>query len=205
MVLYYNTVCPKKQNAKYPYRKEINCVEDLKQVVQYDHVGANYKDNYRKNSNFLSADCSMFDVANTDSDNPAQWILPDDVQEAFPDVPFYVSHSRNHMKQKGDDSPRPKFHVYFPDSTYSTMEECRQLKAKICRYFPAFDSQAKDAARSFFGVEIPQVKYYPGNRLLSEFLETVVVPVESENKGGSKHTVNQTGIIPEGERNNTLF
>lgn len=205
MVLYYNTVRQKKQNAKYPYRKEINCAEDLEQVVQYDHVGASYKDNYRKNDNFISADCSMYDVDNTDSDNSAQWITPDAVQEAFPDVPFYVSYSRNHMKQKGDDSPRPKFHVYFPDITYSTMEEYRQLKAKICRYFPAFDSQAKDAARFFFGVEIPQVKYYPGNRLLSEFLETVTISANSKTEQAGRHKADQTDTIPEGKRNTTVF
>lgn len=207
MVLYYNTVRQNEKNAKYPHRKEINCIKDLEQVVQYDHVSASYKDNYRKNDNFISADCSMFDVDNTGKNKTGQWITPDAVQEAFPDVRFYVSYSRNHMKQKGDDSPRPKFHVYFPDITYSTMEEYKQLKAKVCRHFPHFDSQAKDAARCFFGVEESQVhvEYYPGSQLLSEFLETVVVPVASENKGGSKHTVNQTGIIPEGERNNTLF
>lgn len=205
MVLYYNTVRQNKKNVKYLYRKEINCVEDLEQVVQYDHVGASYKDNYRKNSNFLSADCSMFDVDNTDSDNPDQWITPDAVQETFPDVPFYVSYSRNHMKQKGDDSPRPKFHVYFPDITYSTMEEYRQLKAKICRYFPAFDSQAKDAARFFFGVEIPQVKYYPGNRLLSKFLETVTISKNSKTEQVGKHKADQADIILEGKRNTTMF
>lgn len=205
MVLYYNTVCQKEQNAKYPYRKEINCVEDLKQVVQYDHVGASYKDNYRENSNFLFSDCSMFDVDNTDSDNPAQWITPNAVQEAFPDVPFYVSYSRNHMKPKNGKKPRPKFHVYFPDITYSTMEEYRQLKAKVCRYFPAFDSQAKDAARFFFGVEIPQVKYYPGNRLLSEFLETVTISANSKTEQAGRHKADQTDTIPEGKRNTTMF
>lgn len=205
MVLYYNTVRQKKQNAKYPYRKEINCVEDLEQVVQCDHVSASYKDNYRKNDNFISADCSMYDVDNTASDDPDDWITPEKVREKFPNVPFFVSYSRNHMKPKNGKDPRPKFHVYFPDITYSTMEEYRQLKAKICRYFPAFDSQAKDAARFFFGVEIPQVKYYPGNRLLSEFLETVTISANSKTEQVGRHKADQTDTIPEGKRNTTMF
>ena len=95
--------------------------------------------------------------------------------------------------------------MYFPDVTYSTMEEYRQLKAKVCRHFPAFDSQAKDAARFFFGVEIPQVKYYPGNRLLSEFLETVTISANSKTEQAGRHKADQTDTIPEGKRNTTMF
>ena len=100
MVLYYNEVRQNGRNTIYPLKKEINSIEDLKSVVRYDHMCSECTENYRKKGNFISADCTMFDVDNTDSDDSAQWITPNAVQEAFPDVLFYVSYSRNHMKPK---------------------------------------------------------------------------------------------------------
>lgn len=197
MVLYYNTVCQEGQNTRYPYKMEIQRAEDLEKVVCYDHTCAECKDSYRKKENFTSADCSMFDVDNTDSDDPAQWITPDAVQEAFPNVRFYVSYSRNHMKQKGDQAPRPKFHVYFPDVMYSDVGAYTEHKAKVCRYFTAFDPNAKDATRFFFGVEQPKVEFHPGDTLLSGFMKTVSVCDDSEPEHSET-------IIRQGQRHTTL-
>ena len=115
MVLYYNEVRQNNYNTRYPYKMEISGLDDLKKVVCYDHVCVEYMESYRKSDNFISADCSMFDVDNTDSDDPDKWVTPETVCTAFPDVPFYVSYSRNNMKGKKGKAPRPKFHVYFPD------------------------------------------------------------------------------------------
>ena len=111
MTLYYNNTRQIAMNAKYPNKLVIFNTDDLIKAVSYDHVCAEYKDSYRKNANFIQSDCSMFDVDNSETDNPEEWITPEDVRKAFPDVPFYVSYSRNHMKQKGDKAPRPKFHL----------------------------------------------------------------------------------------------
>lgn len=205
MVLYYNTVREVNNNAKYPRRKDITCAKDLEDVVCYDHVGAEYKDNYRRNDNFLCADCSMFDVDNTESDDPNTWVYPKDIQAAFPDVPFYVSYSRNHMKSKNGKAPRPKFHVYFPVAKFTDMEEYKRHKEQVCCHFPKFDLNAKDPARFFFGVECPKVEYYPGNTLLSEFMKQV--PNVNVNSGSQpRGPVKQKSVtIPEGKRNNTLF
>lgn len=205
MVLYYNTVREGKNNTMYPLRKDITCVKDLEDVVCYDHVGAEYKDGYRKNINFLCADCSMFDVDNTESDDSSTWISPEDIQTAFPNVPFYISFSRNHMKSKNGKAPRPKFHVYFPVVEFTDMEEYRQHKEQVCRYFSKFDPNAKDPARFFFGVECPEVKYFPGDTLLSDYMKQVP-SIDTSTGSQPTEPVKQTGAsIPEGERNNTLF
>lgn len=188
ITLYYNLARGKQHNSIYLIKKEVYTIEDLKTVVSYDHVCAEYRDNHRSNSNFIQANCSMFDIDNTESDNCNEWVTPQDIQKAFPNVPFYVSYSRNHMKQKGDKSPRPKFHVYFPDITISDSEEYKQCKEKVCAYFSAFDQNAKDAARFFFGVENPKVEYYDGNTLLSDFIKTT-----------------EEDMITEGNRNNHMF
>ncbi len=203
MTLYYNTIRQNAKNTKYPQRIVIFNAEDLKRAVAYDHVCAEYRDSYRKNDNFIKSDCNMFDVDNTDSDNPSDWITPEDVRIAFPDVPFYVSYSRNHMKQKGDKSPRPKFHIYFPDKLFSDRMEYKKHKESVCRYFTPFDPNAKDAARFFFGVENPNVEYFDGNTLLYDFMKSVTDKTDTEQ--AENPNIDDSDIIPEGQRNNTLL
>lgn len=204
MVLYYNDDRENGKNTIYPHKAEISSSEDLEKVMHYDHMCAECEGNRRKGDNFISADCSMFDVDNTDSDDPKKWTTPKDVQKAFPDVMFFVSYSRNHMKEKDGKTPRPKFHVYFPDATYNDASKYSKHKEKVCQYFTAFDPMAKDATRVFFGVEQPKVEYFSGTRFLFEFMETVTIPTKSENKRADKHIANRTGIILEGERNTII-
>lgn len=202
MTLHYNTICQNEKNAVYPHKSTINSIVDLETVVSYDHVCAEYKDGYRKNSNFIQSNCSMFDVDNTETDNPDEWITPEHVREAFPDVPFYVSYSRNHMKQKGDKAPRPKFHLYFPDTVFTDSQEYSKHKKSVCNYFKKFDQNAKDAARFFFGVSNPKVEFYDGNMLLFDFMQTVSVSEETNQK--STDTEIKLDNIPEGQRNATM-
>lgn len=202
MTLHYNTICQNEKNAVYPHKSTINSIVDLETVVSYDHVCAEYKDGYRKNSNFIQSNCSMFDVDNTETDNPDEWITPEHVREAFPDVPFYVSYSRNHMKQKGDKAPRPKFHLYFPDTVFTDSQEYSKHKKSVCNYFKKFDQNAKDAARFFFGVPNPKVEFYGGNMLLFDFMQTVSVSEETNQK--STDTEIKLDNIPEGQRNATM-
>lgn len=203
MYLYYNNIREKKNNVKYPFKQEIHTLEDLKGVVCYDHVGAKYRNDHRINENFIQTNCVMFDLDNSETENPNEWKKPDDIQMFFPDVPFYVSYSRNHMKQKGDKAPRPKFHVYFPDVTINNSNDYKQLKEKVCAYFPAFDANAKDSARFFYGVENPKVEYYDGKILLSEFMKNSNDCTTTSSQPFSDKTQNH--IIPQGERNTTMF
>ena len=202
MTLHYSTICQNEKNAVYPHKSTINSIVDLETVVSYDHVCAEYKDGYRKNSNFIQSNCSMFDVDNTATDTPDEWITPEHVREAFPDVPFYVSYSRNHMKQKGDKAPRPKFHLYFPDTVFTDSQEYSKHKKSVCNYFKKFDQNAKDAARFFFGVPNPKVEFYDGNMLLFDFMQTVSVSEETNQK--STDTEIKLDNIPEGQRNATM-
>lgn len=196
ITLYYNTVREMPQNVIYPHSMVIHSLEELRIVMTYDHVCASYQNGHRKNENFLQSNCSMFDLDNAETDDPSRWITPTDVQKIFPNVPFYVSYSRNHMKQKGDKAPRPKFHIYFPDATIYQFEEYARHKADVCAYFPTFDDNAKDAARFFFGVENPQVEFYDGEICLFDFMKKI----KAEN-GCQPRDVE---IIPEGKRNSTM-
>lgn len=192
--LFYNNVRQDPKNTKYPHRSEIRCKEDLAKVMSFDHVCAEYKDNYRKKDNFICADCCMFDVDNSESDSEKDWITPEDVQKAFSDVPFYVSYSRNHLKVKDGKKARPKFHIYFPVDKITNCDEYDRLKQKVCKYFPKFDPNAKDCARFFYGVERPDVRFISGNTLLTDFMKNAVI---SKDPAVSA----DTDIIPQGQRN----
>lgn len=205
MTLYYKEVRQNAQNTYYPCKIEVHDSKDLERVIVWDHVCAEYNNFHRSNADFIQADCNMFDVDNTESDDPADWKKPDDVKAAFPNVAFYVSFSRNHMKPKKGKAPRPKFHVYFPDVTITNSEQYKDLKQKVCSYFSAFDPNAKDSARFFYGVEEPKVEYYPGDMLLSDFMKSVSINKINEEKQISRYTSKNTDVIPEGRRNSTLF
>lgn len=209
MKLYHSSVRQNAKNANYPYMTEINGCEDFIKAVSCDNTCAKCKDNYRKNANFLEADCSMFDVDNTHSENPEDWITPQDVRKRFPDVPFYVCYSRNNMKEKSGKAARPKFHIYFKDILFTSAEDYSKHKQAVCTYFTEFDPNAKDAARFFFGVENPQVEYIEGKTLLADFMKSVSVTTEkaehsAENKEKG-NTLTNNKVIPEGCRNNTLI
>ena len=188
-------------------------LEVLAQIVQNDHVSASYKNSRRGIKRFQCANCSMFDVDNTHTDNEADWQTPEHVKAAFPGVPFYVVYSRNHMKEKDGRSPRPKFHVYFPIDEIIDAAEYTALKNSVCAYYPYFDTNAKDAARFFFGVENPQCEYHDGDTLLTEYIKQATGTgggIEPLTGNVDKKIENTTppvvlqGIIPQGTRNSTL-
>lgn len=97
-------------NCNYPNPVEISDVDALRNAAGRDYVVAQFRNSYRNTANFLSANCLCKDCDNDHSDNPANWVTPEDVRRAFPDVPLAIHYSRNHMKSKRGKAPRPKFH-----------------------------------------------------------------------------------------------
>lgn len=158
-------------NCVYPNKNIITDEQSMKAAMQHDHVTAEYKDNYRSNSNFISADNVPLDCDNDHSDNPDEWITPFEVAMAFPDVSFVAVYSRNHMKIKDGKSARPRFHVYFVIPTVTDSKEYTSLKKRITATFPYFDSNALDSARLLFGVKNPEVEFYDGRRNVVDFLD----------------------------------
>lgn len=201
--LYYSDTREKKENVFYPHSITIRGLDDLRKVVVYDHVAAQYKNNHRKHENFIQSNCTIFDLDNSETDYPEKWLTPEAVKKYFPNVPFYVSYSRNHMKQKGDKAPRPKFHVYFPDVTIDDSEEEKRYKEKVCNYFPHFDQNAKDAARFFFGVENPKVEFYNGDVCLSDFMKSIEITPNTKDESSPDLDL-QPNFIPSGTRNTSM-
>lgn len=159
-------------NCSYPHKHVIMDEAGLKAAICRDYVCAEYKNNYRTGANFIGSDCLPVDCDNDHSENPEDWVTPEDVMNAFPGVTFAVHFSRSHNKPKKGKAARPKFHVLFPIEHTADAKQYSEMKKLVQGIFPFFDTQALDAARFFFGTATADVRIFPGRINLTEFLYT---------------------------------
>lgn len=181
-------------NSIYPNKHIITDETSMKAAAEFDHVTAEYKNNHRSNSDFISADNIPMDCDNDRSDAPNDWVTPLEVAMAFPGVEFVVVYSRNNMLPKNGKSPRPRFHVYFPIPLITDAAEYTALKKRIAAEFPYFDKNALDSARLLFGVPNPQVEIFNGNMSIVDFLDNA----------DFEQWDNDSRTVPEGSRNSTM-
>ena len=186
------------ENCTYLHKVEVTGKDSLIEAVKHDYVCAEYQGNYRSNDNFIGSDCLPVDSDNAHSAAPEEWVYPSDVATAFPGVAFAVHYSRNHMKQKGDKAPRPKFHVFFTIDRVTDPSQYSEMKKLVNSIFPYFDTKALDAARFFFGTKEPEVEIFDGPMTLTTFLADD--DFDANMDSGSYGDI----VIPEGSRNATL-
>ena len=176
------------KNSLYPNRRVIDNEDDCMEVAAFDHVCAEFKNCRRSGDNFLSCDVDVMDCDNSHSDNPDDWIHPEDLEEKIgKDVAFAVVPSRNNMKPKEGKSARPRFHVYFPHDPITDGEACASLKKAMQQKFPFFDAKALDSARFIFGHPADSILWHEGEITI----DCIVKP-----QGGRE--------IPQGQRNATM-
>lgn len=135
----------------YPNKVRITDDKSLLNTVQYDHVGAEFTNHTRSNSNFIKSDVIVMDIDNDKTDNPNEWVTEENLKEIFIDYDFALVNSRNHMLSKGAMIARPKFHIYFPIKETNDREAYVAMKEELTNRYQFFDDNAKDAARFFFG------------------------------------------------------
>ena len=208
----------KKNAVNFPNKATISSLDDLLSAALKDHTAVHFKDHKRNNKNFISCDNLIMDVDNDHSDNPDDWVNPENVKAQFPFVFCYIVYSRNHMKQKGNLSPRPRFHVYFPlREAITNNQKCRAIKEQLISLFPYFDDGAKDASRFIFGVDNPNGEVIDGKICIDEFLSVRSTQIflaqqrhkspeliPSINQGINQSdilTTNQNDAIQQGSRN----
>lgn len=185
-------------NCSYPHKHVILDEASLKSAISHDYVCAEYRNSYRNGENFIGSDCLPVDCDNDHSVNPADWMTPDDVMQAFPGVTFAIHFSRFHNREKNGKAARPKFHVLFPIEHCTDAALYSDMKKLVNSIFPYFDTQVLDAARFFFGTATAEVALYPGRMNLTEFLNEDLFD-EYLPQGDFDHSV-----IPEGSRNATM-
>ena len=80
--LYHADVTGNPGNCSYPHKVEVTDAASLQAAVCHDYVCAEYRNNYRNGENFIGSDCLPVDCDNDHSEDPADWITPEDVAAA---------------------------------------------------------------------------------------------------------------------------
>lgn len=202
-------------NTLYPKECVVTDTASLADAVAHDYVGPEFAGNRRKTDNFCRADCTLMDCDNDHTDDPDKWITPDDVERAFPGVAFGIHYSKNHNKEKGGKTARPRFHVIFPITPTTDVDVYAAIKRRTYRIFPYFDANALDAARMMAGTANPQVEWHDGIFTLSEFLDSepddaadtakpATTAAQAAPSPATAPAATPTGVIPQGQRNATL-
>ena len=197
LVLQTANVTADAKNCVYPNRKEITSGDELKEAVRFDHVCGEFTKNYRNISNFLKSNVIVMDCDNDHSDDPADWITFEKLEELFDSVSYAAVPSRNHMKEKDGKVARPKFHVYFPIEEITDADKYAAIKRAIHKAFPFFDGNALDAARFIFGSDAGEVVWHEGWVNIDE--EVGLEPDDADAGTGYSG-----GPILQGTRNKTL-
>lgn len=201
MTLFHADVVGKAANCAYPHKVVVADTDALKCVIAHDHVCATYKNNYRNIANFQMSDVVPMDIDNDHSDDPAEWITEDKMDELFGSIDYVLVPSRHHMLPKDGKSARPRYHVYFPIENCTNADEYAAIKVALQKAYTFFDDNALDAARFLFGADADEVVWHEGWMLITDDLVIEETPAEDDEDfdGGSIH-----GPITEGSRNNTL-
>ena len=168
--IYTANVTGSSTNCLYPHAMTVDSEEALITATSKDHVAARYTNNYRSRENFECSDVIPLDCDNDHSENPEDWMTPYKLSQLIPGVGFAATFSKSHNKQKGNKSPRPRFHVFFPVEMICDEEKYTKLKQQIAYEFPFFDANAMDSARFLFGFESDGV-IYQGDQTIVDFLE----------------------------------
>ena len=200
MTFYHADCVGKAANCSYPHRVLVDDAKAMEGVVSHDHVCATYKNNYRSKDNFQESDVIPMDIDNDHSENPAEWITEDKMDELFGGIDYVLVPSRHHMLEKEGKSARPRYHAYFPINTCSDADEYAAIKVALQKAYSFFDDNALDAARFLFGATTDEVVWHEGWMLITDDIDIEDVEEEEDDFDGGSIS----GPITEGSRNKTL-
>ncbi|MCW6665290.1 phage/plasmid primase, P4 family [Aerococcaceae bacterium NML191219] len=197
LTMYNSNVTGNAKNCIYPAKHMITNAKHLLDVVKYDHVCASFQNNHRSKNNFLECDCDVFDCDNDHSDDPSDWIYPEDYEFLLEGASFIVVPSRNDNKVKNGKSARPRHHLYLPHRLFQTAEECETFKQKVYERFDFLDRNALDVARFIFGHDTKDVVWYEGTVAIEEVIGL-------DEVDGFEALDTQQDMIQSGSRNATM-
>ena len=197
--VFYKAGCTQnKENCIYPHKVVVTNAQEFNEMAKFDHVCAEYRGNYRGNSNFIWANTLPADSDNEGAADSSEWITPEDIHQMFAGVPHIISKSKNNMKPKGSKPAVPRNHVFFAIAPETDQESYAALKKLLHKHYPFFDPKALDVGRYLDGAENPDAVFYPGTITLNEHLARL----EAEEQKAANEDID---VIPEGSRNGTMF
>lgn len=188
-------------NCSYPNKVTVTTPRQLQEAVKRDHVCGEFQGNYRSIWNFLRSNVIVMDIDNDHTEDAAEWVTPEKLEELFANVEYLLAPSRHHLLAKEGKSPRPRYHVYFPIMEITDAEQYAKLKKTIWQTYPFFDGNALDAARFIFGAECEEVIFHEGWMTIDE--EVGGVEIKEDADADRQENV-ASGPILVGSRNNTM-
>ena len=197
LILQTANIVGDEKNCLYPNRAEVTSAEELQEAVKMDHVCAEYDNDYRSKENFRQSNVLVMDCDNDHTENPAEWITPEKLDEMMPDISYAIAFSRHHMLEKNGKAPRPKFHVYFEIEPTQDADYYAALKEAIYRKYTFFDDNALDAARFIFGADVGDAIWHEGWLTIDSEVE-IGAPIERNDTGRVGN------VIIAGTRNKTM-
>ena len=196
--IYYADCVGREGNCLYPHRADVTDRASLARAVTHDYVCAEYRNSYRSKANFIKSNCLAVEFDNDHSEMPGEWVSPQDLRTAFPDVTIGIHYSRHHMREKNGKTARPKFHAFFEIEDTDDPDAYSAMKRQVAALFPYVDTNALDAARFFFGTRKPETEFFPGTKKLNDIFEEEDFDAGMSRGGYGSH------VIKEGSRNTTL-
>lgn len=150
----------KAANCSYPHKVLVDDAMTMEGAVAHDHVCATYKNNYRNIANFQMSDVVPMDIDNDHSDNPADWITEDKMDELFGSIDYVLVPSRHHMLPKDGKSARPRYLAGEP--AYSIAKGLADKGIKGQSGVPMDDSTIKNilSSISYTGTMILQKNFF---------------------------------------------
>ncbi|WP_018659208.1 phage/plasmid primase, P4 family [Allofustis seminis] len=191
MKLFHSDTRGNEKNTLYPHEIKVTDIRSFEKLASYDHVMAKYKNNKRSNDNFLESDCIAMDIDNSGTDDTSKWVGIRDIKKDFDGIKFGICYSRNHMKEKGTESARPRFHIYFPIPKVYDLETYVSYKEKLALFFPYFDQNALDGARFFYGVDGPVVEIIRGRNYVTSLLHDDFEDLDKIKQGSRNTTMSR--------------
>lgn len=187
----------------YPNQVTISDETSLQTVAQYDHVAGLFTNHTRSNANFIKSDVLVMDIDNDHTENSDEWMTAEKLSEVFADYNFALVTSRSHMQAKAGKAARPKFHIYFQIEEVTDKALYSAMKEELVNSYKFFDTNAKDAARFFFGNPKAQVTWHDSWLTIDEDL-LQNISVEEEEDFDAEFYTPPNGPIQQGSRNSTM-
>lgn len=200
ITIYSANCVGKAANCIYPNKSVVDDAKKMELVVANDHVCATYKGNRRSNDNFIDSDVIPMDIDNDHSDDPADWITEEKMEDLFGSIDYILVPSRHHMLPKDGKSGRPRYHAYFPIEKCTDATGYVAMKTAIQKAYPFFDENALDAARFLFGATTDEIVWHEGWMSIMDDIEMEESSEEDDDFGSG--TI--SGTITKGSRNKTL-
>jgi|GEM_PF-172126 len=144
-------------NTSFETEATVITEDNTKASFRYDHTLIKFRNGQCLKKNFEHAMAIQFDIDNSGSDTPTEWVSPDEIASRLKQLcfNFWIVASRNHMLTKEKNgvmqAARPRFHVYLPLSAPLCDSDKYVRYCEWCiREFNS-DDKVKSKAQKFFG------------------------------------------------------